>query len=83
MDRNSSNLHITRCWMLEFLAKEKKRKVAGVTGLEPATSGVTGQRSNQLSYAPAMFPNVTVSGGGKLSQCATLVNGSDDFVEKK
>jgi hypothetical protein len=27
--------------------------VAGVTGLEPATSGVTGQRSNQLSYTPA------------------------------
>ena len=26
--------------------------VAGVTGLEPATSGVTGQRSNQLSYTP-------------------------------
>ena len=25
-------------------------KVAGVTGLEPAASGVTGQRSNQLSY---------------------------------
>ena len=42
--------------MLEFLAKEKKRKVAGVTGLEPATSGVTGQRSNQLSYTPATFP---------------------------
>ncbi len=29
-----------------------KGKVAGVTGLEPATSGVTGQRSNQLSYTP-------------------------------
>ena len=27
-------------------------KVAGVTGLEPAASGVTGQRSNQLSYTP-------------------------------
>jgi hypothetical protein len=27
---------------------------AGATGLEPATSAVTGQRSNLLSYAPAM-----------------------------
>jgi hypothetical protein len=26
---------------------------AGATGLEPAASGVTGRRSNQLSYAPA------------------------------
>src|SRR5687767_6323040 len=25
---------------------------AGATGLEPATSGVTGRRSNRLSYAP-------------------------------
>lgn len=28
-------------------------KMAGVTGLEPATSGVTGRHSNQLSYTPA------------------------------
>ena len=27
-------------------------KMAGVTGLEPATSCVTGRRSNQLSYTP-------------------------------
>ena len=28
--------------------------VAGVTGLEPATSCVTGRRSNQLSYTPTI-----------------------------
>ena len=29
-----------------------KCQLAGATGLEPAASGVTGRRSNQLSYAP-------------------------------
>ena len=29
--------------------------MAGVTGLEPAASGVTGRRSNQLSYTPLIL----------------------------
>ena len=41
--------------------------MAGVTGLEPATSGVTGRHSNQLSYAPAgaACENITVVGSVK------------------
>jgi hypothetical protein len=35
--------------------------MAGATGLEPATSGVTGRRSNQLSYAPATVDRGTTS----------------------
>jgi hypothetical protein len=44
-------------------------KLAGATGLEPAASCVTGRRSNQLNYAPALklqllyllpFPSVPV-----------------------
>ena len=42
---------------LFLIAPQQKRSaaVAGVTGLEPAASGVTGRRSNQLSYTPAAF----------------------------
>jgi len=29
--------------------------MAGTTGLEPATSAVTGQHSNQLNYVPTVF----------------------------
>ena len=32
-----------------------KGKMAGLTGLEPATSCVTGRRSNQLNYDPAPY----------------------------
>ena len=38
--------------------------MAGVAGLEPVTSAVTGQRSNQLSYTPAQAEaNLTETGG--------------------
>ena len=30
----------------------KLKRMAGTTGLEPAASAVTGQRSNQLNYVP-------------------------------
>ncbi len=36
--------------------------MAGPTGLEPATSDVTGQRSNQLNYDPA---EIKVRHGGR------------------
>jgi hypothetical protein len=35
--------------------------MAGWTGLEPATSDVTGRRSNQLNYHPAPVP-LTLAG---------------------
>src|SRR3954467_12714886 len=38
-------------------------KMAGVAGVEPGTSAVTGQRSNQLSYTP-------VKGERESTQCA-------------
>ena len=53
------------------------KDLAGVTGLEPATSGVTGQRSNQLSYTPA------VSVALVLSNQPTEVNCITDFKHLK
>jgi len=37
----------------------RREEVAGSTGLEPAASGVTGRRSNQLNYDPANLASVT------------------------
>jgi hypothetical protein len=39
--------------------------MAGTTGLEPATSAVTGQRSNQLSYVPQLLR--------RIPYCITLI----------
>ena len=40
------------------VVEKKIRRVAGTTGLEPATSDVTGRRSNQLNYVPASTSNI-------------------------
>jgi hypothetical protein len=62
--------------------------VAGVTGLEPAASGVTGRRSNQLSYTPKPRADVLPhpidvkrtrrdsarSGGKNFAQCLRRLN---------
>ena len=56
---------------------DKVQNMAGVTGLEPATSGVTGQRSNQLSYTPAVGVALV------LSNQPTEVNCITDFKHLK
>jgi hypothetical protein len=44
------------------------RELAGSTGLEPAASGVTGQRSNQLNYDPERTSVSTVRGAERGSR---------------
>ena len=36
------------------------KKLAGTTGLEPAASAVTGQRSNQLNYVPSFVGKLQI-----------------------
>ncbi len=45
--------------------------MAGTTGLEPATSAVTGQRSNQLSYVPSA---ISTFGANRRFYCPFLLS---------
>ena len=51
--RMLANVSAKQCKNRETTDKTK-RGMAGTTGLEPATSDVTGRRSNQLNYVPAL-----------------------------
>ena len=46
--------------LFENVSISLQREMARVTGLEPATSGVTGRHSNQLSYTRAFFKRNSV-----------------------
>ena len=61
----------------------KYRGLAGVTGLEPAASGVTGRRSNRLSYTPTQgwrtqsaSPSLLHTAGRGASQALVLLIGA-------
>ena len=50
LDFNSA--HVPRLSRNQAKSSKTPMKMAGAAGLEPVTSAVTGQRSNQLSYIP-------------------------------
>jgi hypothetical protein len=56
------------------------KKLAGTTGLEPAASAVTGQRSNQLNYVPSFFGNnkIQAPSVGQTMYLNNLISLSDD-----
>ena len=56
------------------------RGVAGPTRLELATSDVTGQRSNQLNYGPAVYRPQIISGNGPIFQALSrMARGRQDL----
>ena len=53
--------------------------MAGTTGLEPATSAVTGQRSNQLSYVHSFFSSTYAKSKNLLSITAVYLFSRSHF----
>ena len=54
---SSVNLYLLVYHAFSAVLAKLLKAMAGTTGLEPAASAVTGQRSNQLNYVP--FPIFT------------------------
>jgi hypothetical protein len=52
----------TRRSVVTDVPGQTRRELAGATGVERATSCVTGRRSNQLNYAPASYNRLIPSG---------------------
>ena len=54
--KNGENPHGNPVWQRRraIITSDASGKMARLTGLEPATSGVTGRHSNQLSYNRAI-----------------------------
>ena len=51
---SKSQSHIEHLLSIRMDYLRRSGMLAGATGLEPAASCVTGRRSNQLNYAPAL-----------------------------
>src|SRR5690606_25334067 len=49
-----------------------RKRMARVTGLEPATSGVTGRHSNQLSYTRAFRQGQALAGAASTASVERL-----------
>ena len=61
------------------------KKLAGTTGLEPAASAVTGQRSNQLNYVPTRQINEVQNRQGPWvrSACAHLTRSAPSDPDRR
>ena len=60
--------------LLGAIPSNSLKRMAGTTGLEPAASAVTGQRSNQLNYVPNLFIFIYLPSHAKLAQDSVAVN---------
>ena len=67
------------CVGLRYILLLRVLVMAGVTGLEPAASGVTGRRSNQLSYTPLERIDILNPWGSSCQERKKVVG--DDGIE--